>query len=64
MNKYLFDEKEYEAALLSDLFLKLEDILDDLREGESTDYKEAKSNAVLSIQTYLLKYYDDVEKCE
>ena len=58
MNKYLFDEKEYEAALLSEIFLKLEDILDDLREGKSADYKEAKATAVLSIQDYLLKYYD------
>lgn len=59
MSKYLFAEKECEAGLLSDLFLQLEDMLDDIREDDNlTDYKKARFNAIVKIQNYLLKYYD------
>lgn len=58
MNKYLLDEKEYEAATLCELFERLVNIVDYLTESEMTEYEKAKLRAIEKIQDYLLKYYD------
>lgn len=58
MDKYLFAEKEYEAALLSDLFEQLDDIKDSVLEAYETEYQKSKISAIRKIQDYLLHYYD------
>lgn len=58
MNKYLLDEKEYEAMTLCELSNRLGDMLDYLTEGEMTEYEKAKVRALEKIQNYLFKYYD------
>lgn len=58
MGKYLFAEKEYEAALLSSLFEQLDDIKDDVLEAYETEYQKSKISAIKKIQDYLSGYYD------
>lgn len=58
MDKYLFAEKEFEAALLSGLFEQLDDIKDDVLEAYETEYQKSKISAIKKIQDYLLGYYD------
>lgn len=58
MNKYIFDEKESEAALLNMLYESLEELKDEIEERGNTEYYQAKVRALEKIQNYLSKYYD------